>query len=133
VSRLKSFKDRDENSSFLQLPEIEGAEYMIALLNEAGFVLNTGMGATSLSWSEIESWLRCTQLELPVWEKTTLKEMSEVYAAELAKATDKNMAAPYTHLTEIEEVRKTVDSKLRSVFSSLKRKQTGEPEIQEQE
>ena len=130
-SRLKSFKDFDENSSFLKLPNIEGAEYLVALLSEVGFVQHTGMGATSIPWTEIDSWLRCTQLNLSVWEKLVLKEMSEVYASQLITSTDKNHPAPYIpEVDDTEERRTHVANKLRSVFNSLKRKRTGEPSPQ---
>jgi hypothetical protein len=105
---------------------------MVSLLNEVGFALPGAMGAVSLSWSEIESWLRCTKYELSVWETTTLKEMSEVYVSELHKATAKDAAPPYIHVTEdIVQQRKAVDTKLRNVFASFRRNRTGEPETQD--
>lgn len=133
-SRLKSFKDLDENSSFLKLPDIEGAEYLVALLSEVGFVSNTGMGITHLSWTEINSWITCTQLELSIFEKLLLREMSEVYANELNAATAKDRPAPYIAPSQedvdLEAQRKAVANKLRSVFNSFKRSNTGEPESQ---
>jgi len=130
-SRLKSFKALDENSSFLQLPNIEGAEYLVALLSEVGFVSYSGVGAIAITWSEIESWLNCTELNLSIWEKLMLKEMSEAYASVLSTATDKHTPAPYIHEVEdIEAQRTKVANKLRSVFNSLKRKRNGEPSPQ---
>ena len=124
-SRLKSYKDLDENSSFLNLPNLDGAEYLVTLLFEAGLVQSTGMGATALSWSEIESWLRVTQLSLSVWEKLTIKSMSEVYAGELSTATKKDSPAPYTHVDEaLFADREMIASKLKSVFSSFKKSRT---------
>lgn len=120
-SRLKSYTDLDENSSFLRLPNIEGAEYLVSLLSEAGFVYNTGMACTSLPWTEIDSWLRVTQLDLSMWEKLTIKTMSEIYAGELGLATAKNRPAPYTY--EDEELvadRTLVTSKLKNVFASIR-------------
>lgn len=115
----------DENSSFLKLPDIEGAEYLIALLGELGFVSHTGMGATHITWTEIKNWLDTTELELSVWEKLLLKEMSEVYASELSQASAKDYPAPYTapvdEVVDLVTERKAVDSKLRNVFSSFKR------------
>lgn len=131
-SRLKSYKDLDENSSFLKLPNIEGAEYLVALLSEVGFVQHTGMGAVAVPWTEIESWLNCTQLDLSVWEKLTLKEMSEAYATELALATDKTRPAPYVpEVEDIEAQRTRVADKLRNAFQSFKRiRKVGEPSPQ---
>ena len=124
-SRLKSYKDLDENSSFLNLPNLDGAEYLITLLFEAGLVQSTGMGVNPLPWSEIESWLRVTQLDLSVWERLTIKTMSEVYASGLNSSTKKDCPAPYTHVDDVLIAdRSVVASKLKSLFSSLKANKT---------
>jgi hypothetical protein len=124
-SRLKSYKDFDEASLFLCLPELDGAEYLVTLLFEAGLVQSTGMGASALSWSEIESWLRVTQLNLSVWEKLTIKSMSEVYAGELGVATKKDHPAPYTHVDEaLIADREMIASKLKNAFASFKKNRT---------
>jgi len=122
-SRLKSYKDLDENSSFLNLPNLDGAEYLITLLFEAGLVQSNGMGVNALSWSEIESWLRVTQLHLSTWEKLTIKNMSEVYAGELSTATKIDAPAPYTHVDEaLIADREMVAAKLKNAFANFKRK-----------
>lgn len=122
----------DENSSFLKLPDIEEASYLVGLLSELGFVSSNGMGAVPMSWLEIDAWLRVTQLELSIWERLTMKEMSEVYAAELSKATVKNYPAPYIeHVEDVEIDRTAVANKLRSVFNSFKRNPKVEPETQD--
>ena len=124
-SRLKSYKELDENSSFLGLPNLDGAEYLVTHLFEAGLVQSTGMGVTSLSWSEIESWLRVTQLNLSVWERITIKSMSEVYAGELSTATKKDSPAPYTHVDEaLIADRSMIASKLKNAFASFKKNRT---------
>lgn len=121
TSRLKSYKDLDENSSFLKLPKLDGADYLVNLLFEAGLLESTGMGAAALSWSEIESWLRVTQLDLSVWERLTIKSMSEVYVAELSTATKKDSPAPYIHADEIHAAdRAQVADKLKNAFAFLR-------------
>jgi hypothetical protein len=83
------------------------------------------MGAASLSWSEIESWLRVTHLSLTVWEKLTIKKMSEVYAGELGVATKRDAQAPYTHVDEaLIEDRTVIAIKLKSVFANFKKNRT---------
>ena len=121
-SRLKSYKDLDENSSFLSLPSLDGAEYLVTMLFEAGLIQSTGMGVSALSWSEIESWLRVTQLDLSVWERLTIKSMSDTYAAALGSSTKRDTPAPYTHVDEaLIADRTAVASKLKNVFSSFKK------------
>ena len=121
-SRLKSYKDFDETSSFLTLPNLDGAEYLVTLLFEAGLVQSNGMGVNALSWVEIESWLRVTQLNLSVWEKLTIKSMSEVYAGELSTATKKDSPAPYTHVdVALVADREMIADKLKNAFASFKK------------
>lgn len=121
-SRLKSYKDFDENSSFLNLPNVDGAEYLITLLFEAGLVHSTGMGVNALPWSEIESWIRVTQIELSTWEKLTIKSMSETYASELSQATAKDRPAPYTHVDEALIADRTlIASKLKNAFAAFRK------------
>jgi hypothetical protein len=89
------------------------------------------MGVDSLTWTEIDSWLRRTELELSTWETLMIKEMSEVYSSELSQATAKDYPAPYIAASQedidLATERKRVDSKLRNVFSSFKRNKAGEP------
>lgn len=127
-SRLVAFKETaDDDSSFLQFPDLDGAEYMIALLQEAGLVLGGGMSIVPLTWHEIESWLTATELELSVWEKLTIKQMSEAYVAESTKATAKHAVAPYVPPPDPNEIdRAAVASKLLSVLRGFKRKPQSE-------
>lgn len=121
-SRLTEFKDSSgDDSTFLQFPELDGAGYLVALLQEAGLIMSNGMGAIPLTWQEIESWLRVTELQLTVWEKLTIREMSEAYAAELASATDKHRPQPYTAPVEAVD-RTAVASKVLNILRGFKRK-----------
>ena len=121
-SRLKFYKEQDEESNFLKLPPIEGAEYLVGLLNEAGLLTSNGMGASPLTWAEIESWLRCTQLELTTWEILLVKQMSEVYVGEYSQASEKARPAPFVYADALAVDRQAVASKLKSAFAAFKRK-----------
>lgn len=83
---------------------------------------STGMGIGALSWSEIESWLRVTQMDLSTWEKLTIKTMSEVYASELSVATKRDHPAPYVYVDEVVVAnRDAVADKIRNAFAFFKR------------
>ena len=120
-SRLVSFTETDPDSSFLQLPDLDGAEYLVAHFREAGLMSSQGMGVIPLSWQEIESWLRVTELQLSVWEKLTIREMSEAYVGEFNKASAKDAAAPYLPIVEQVD-RAAVSDKVGSVLRGFKRK-----------
>lgn len=122
-SRLESYKGLDENSLFLRLPSLDGADYLVGLLFEAGLTQSTGMGVHALSWSEIDSWLRVTQARLNLWEILTIKKMSEVYAGELGKATKRDYPAPYVYTDNgLISDREAITRKVRNVFASFKKK-----------
>lgn len=127
-SRLTALKESSgDDSTFLQFPELDGADYMIGLFQEAGLTMPNGMGVTPLTWQEIESWLRVTELHLSVWEKLTIREMSEAYTAELLKASDKTATAPYVPVVEETQIdRAAVASKLRNVLRGFKRNKPDE-------
>lgn len=126
-SRLASFKAVSEEHTSLNMPDIENehsAGYLIGLLNEAGLMSSSGMGPVPLSWLEIDAWLRCTELDISVWERLTIKRMSEEYVAERCE-TDPNRPAPFIYMTleekELVEVRTDVNDKIMAMFSFFKK------------
>ena len=125
-SRLTLYREIDENSSFLRLPELDAASYLVVLLQEAGIMSTTGMGALPLSWQEIDAWLRCTQRDLSIWERLTIRELSEVYVGELNQASAKDRPQPYVFVEEeVEKIdRPAVANKLLNALRSMKRNQT---------
>lgn len=120
-SRLASLKEQDENSSFLKLPDIDGAEYLVALVHEAGLFMTNGMGAIPLTWQEIESWLRVNELPLSLEERLLIKALSDAYVTELNQASTKDRPAPFVEIEEEEIDRKAVSDKIRNVFKAFKR------------
>lgn len=120
-SRLKEFREADENANLLNLPETEGASHLISYLMEAGIAMSNGMGITPITWQEMESWLRVTELPLSTWEKLMLRELSETYVNEYSQASAKDRPAPYVHNVENID-REAVSDKLKSLFRNLKKR-----------
>ena len=115
----------DEDHQSLVLPDIQSehaAGHVIGLLQEAGLMSSNGMGPVPLSWLEIESWMRCTEVEIPLWEKLTIKTLSEEYVSELVQAKDKTRPPPYAQV-QLDIDRKAVANKILSIFSRRMRKQ----------
>ena len=116
-SRWTQYVERDQE---VPLPDIEGYEYLLAFLESAGTLLQTGMGIAPLTWQELESWERLYTKELDCWElnfweMSTLKDMSYAYCAELSSATDANRDSPYAPVViDREEVSKRVYETLMS-------------------
>lgn len=124
-SRLSAFKEIDEDHSSLVLPDINSdiaAGYIVGLLHEAGLMSSNGMGPVPLSWGDINDWLKCTELCVPLWEKMVIKTLSEEYVSELILSKDKSRPPPYTQ-SKIDLDRKVVADKIFSILSKRMRKQ----------
>lgn len=120
-SRGETYKEADENHFRLEMPDIEehyGAGYIPPLLLEAGLMSSNGMGPISLSWQEIDSWLRTCERSLSVWERTVIKQMSDEYVRERLLAEEPNRPAPFTPAPEDID-REQVSNKIYSVLSRL--------------
>lgn len=74
------------------MPPIEGGEYLAEYLNELG-IARAGM--QPLTYQEIQAWTQLTGLELTPMETTTLRELSESYVVQIAKAAKADCPAPY--------------------------------------
>lgn len=111
------------------MPDVEtehSAGYLIGLLHEAGLMSSTGMGPVPLSWLDIDAWLRCTELRLSVWEKMTIKHMSEVYVSERMYNTDPNGLPPWVKPVSEEELeREKISNQLLSFLRNFKKKPKG--------
>lgn len=121
IAALKVGQDKtsnNDNAPVLELPELEGCEYMVHLFYEAGMSNKTGMSVTPLSWLEIDAWKRLTQRELDLWEILTIMSMSEAYVNEYHSATDKSRSAPYIKIGG-ETHRKNVTSQIKNIFAKL--------------
>lgn len=127
-SRVASFTASDENHPFLEMPDIDtecAAGYLVGLLHEAGLMSSSGMGPVPLSWTEINAWLQVTELELTVWERLTIKRMSEDYVGERCE-TDPNRPAPYSRRAEeaedLQDEREKVNDKIMSLLGNWVRR-----------
>ena len=64
-------------------------------LVEIGLVEANGMGASPLSWREIDAWCARTGVELLPWEARLIRRLSVVYVAEGRRAESENAAPPW--------------------------------------
>jgi len=109
------------NPSKVMYPPTDGLEVVIGHFHEVGRVGYSGMGVTPLTWQEIDSWASTTSLQLPVWERLAIHEMSMAYVGEYNQASDPNREAPFSvaemRITDREKVAKD----LKAAFSAFKR------------
>ena len=88
LDRMK--KDRIEP----QMPP-NPAPHIIARLTEIGLTESNGMGASPLSWREIEAWQRNTHVRLAPWEARLMRHLSLEYVGESRRAESENCPAPF--------------------------------------
>jgi len=87
---------------------------------------STGMGPVPLSWVDIDAWLRVTELDLSVWEKLTIKHLSEVYVGERLTATDPQGVPPWTKPVSEEEIeREKISNQLLAFLRNFKKRPAG--------
>lgn len=129
-SRLASYHEISEEHPLLEMPDVESdhaAGYLIGLLYEAGLMSSSGMGPVPISWSEISAWLSATELSLSIWDKLTIKQLSEEYVASLLSSTEPNKQAPYVSQDEkLARERRLTQSTIMNVLSKFMRREPEE-------
>lgn len=69
--------------------------HLVAWFVEIGMSEAAGMGASPLSWREINEWQRATGVALSPWEARLIRRLSTEYLAESRKAESENHPAPW--------------------------------------
>lgn len=118
---LKEQADRLKKPLDTPLPDIEGFEYLVAFLHEAGTASSSGMGVTGLSWTELKSWKELSGVSITEFEMGLVKRLSDAYASEYGNSNGENTSPPYVSLTmdEIERNREAIGNKVESALMAL--------------
>ena len=69
--------------------------HLVGWFVEIGISEANGMGASPLSWGEINEWQRATGVALSPWEARLIRRLSTEYLAESRKAESENHPAPW--------------------------------------
>jgi hypothetical protein len=69
--------------------------HIISRLVEIGLTEANGMGASPLSWREINEWQHATGVDLPAWEARLIRHLSVAYIAESRRAESENCPPPW--------------------------------------
>jgi hypothetical protein len=112
--KLSLTPEEDEAAQALleiHLPKIYPAyDFLRGLFFDMGQATSTGMGIVPISWEELRAFRLENDLDLGVWERQTLKKMSEAYCAEYSLGTEPGRPAPYAVKKDEDEV--NVDEEL---------------------
>ena len=90
------------------------APHIINRLTEIGLTEANGMGASPLSWREIEAWQRSTRVRVAPWEARLIRHLSREYLAEAHRAESENCPAPW-HSEVTPREREVEEANLRMV------------------
>lgn len=120
-SRRETLLEGGEGSPLLTMPELNESAYIIDLWHEAGTVASGGMGLSPLSWTEIKNWIDAVELDLSTWELLTIKFLSSEYCSEYGLASDKNRAAPFEEIEDID--REALGSKFKNILRGFASKE----------
>lgn len=114
-NRFQRLEQANPDAPELVMQDLDGAEYLINLLHEAGPVGSNGYGVEGLKWSEIHSWIAATGLFLSSWETLLIKELSDVYASEYNKSNGKECLCP--SIPKVVD-KQTLNDKFAAIFGS---------------
>lgn len=106
-----------EADAELDFPDVNFGFYLVGLFEEIGGIVQNGMAAVPITWTDLKSWADLSGLHLTYWELHTLKAMSDAYAQELSIADDPKKAPPY----KTQEVYRApdLDNKLKNYFAQV--------------
>ena len=85
-----------------KLPDVLGCDDLLIAFRDSGMVMSGGMGATPLTWQEIDAMNSGGCYGLNSWDKRQIREMSVNYCSVLHRAT-KNMPCPNQREATTEE------------------------------
>lgn len=77
----------------MELPEVEGCDYLVRAFILSGMTLSNGMGSTPLTWQELSAFREV--VELDAWESKQIMQMSKAYCSMMYKA-EERIPAPYS-------------------------------------
>lgn len=120
-TRVRKLLDEGGTSSFLRLPDVGYAEYLLAAWHDSGRMLETVMGQLPISWSEIQSWISVTKASYTNEEIRLIREMSRIFVESLYEFKDPKSPPPFStvRLTQTE-----ASDKIGSILRSMAKRRT---------
>lgn len=95
------------------MPPIEWGEYILGYLFEMGPTIPGSMGASPLTFSEIEAWQRVVAIDLQPFEAQLIRRLSVEYFGQSHASTRRDCPAPYGGDTQVRKItKKELDRKL---------------------
>lgn len=117
-SRFEILKDNDPAKA---LPETN--RYIVDCFELAGVCLSGDMSITPLTWSEVESFVNCSERPLTGWESEQIILMSRDYIVYSHKAKDLGCPSPFNLAANDEDARAInraiVNDRFNAMFNAM--------------
>lgn len=110
------------DSPLLEMPEVELCSNLLDYVIDIGIANSAGFGLTPLTWTDLLSWSKLTNVELTSWESKQLMDLSRSFTSYFSKYDDKEIPAP--HVVEEfdrEKVSQSIGFRLRSIAKRIKK------------
>lgn len=89
--------------------------FIVEILFDAGPVSASSMGASPLSWQEIQAWQRCAGVSLHPWQSRLIRKLSSEYLAESQTADAHDAPPPWARETQADQ-RAAIAKHIRNVI-----------------
>lgn len=91
--------------------------WLVQLAFECGLSHSSGMGLSSMPWSEIISWQKAT-CNNSLWMGITIRSLSVAYVSEVTAAKEVSRGSPLADRVDKEEQRKAVSNQLKKFIGA---------------
>jgi hypothetical protein len=77
------------------MPHVDEAMYLVQYWQDMGVATEGGFAPTALTAQEVESWQRCTGIDLQPWEFSAVRAMSRAYLRQAHESEQPECPPPY--------------------------------------
>lgn len=112
----------EDDHPHLELPELDGAEYIAEAFMGSGLVGSGGMGMQPISWQELDAFCSRSVTGLNGWEAKQVMRMSRAYCSMHKKAEKPNCLPPYVsdEQSQLEKAREIVVQRMKAMKAARK-------------
>jgi hypothetical protein len=109
ISRREKF---GADSPMVDMPELDGADYIIPYLAEVGPATTNGMALSAIGYSEIRQYAAITNTHLTPWDAHMIRHLSRVYVSQHHAAKKPSAQSPYQSEMPIDKARAAIEHSL---------------------
>lgn len=85
----------EEPSHLLEMPKIEFGQYLLDYAFEVGPSKSSGMGPTTIEWTDVQAWSFVTGTKVSAWEALVMIEISKALVQQYYLSEGHIIPSPY--------------------------------------